>query len=103
LLGLPGEASLAYVTGYFVNVYSAIAVMATLNLDIRTVTILSVMVLASHNMITETAVQKKTGSSAVRIIFIRTFSAIALGFILNLICPGEANWQLLMFRQLTSH
>jgi len=88
LLGLPGEASLAYVTGYFVNVYSAIAVMATLNLDIRTVTILSVMVLASHNMITETAVQKKTGSSAVRIIFIRTFSAIALGFILNLIMPG---------------
>ena len=88
LLGLPGEASLAYVTGYFVNVYSAIAVMATLNLDIRTVTILSVMVLTSHNMITETTVQKKTGSSAVRIIFIRTFSAIALGFILNLIMPG---------------
>lgn len=88
LLGLPGEASLAYVTGYFVNVYSAIAVMATLNLDIRTVTILSVMILASHNMITETAVQKKTGSSAVRIIIIRTFSAIALGFILNLIMPG---------------
>lgn len=88
MLGLPGEASLAYVTGYFVNVYSAIAVMATLNLDIRTVTILSVMILASHNMITETAVQKKTGSSAIRIVIIRTLSAIALGFILNLIMPG---------------
>ncbi|PKP41880.1 MAG: nucleoside recognition protein [Bacteroidetes bacterium HGW-Bacteroidetes-10] len=88
MLGLPGEASLAYVTGYFVNVYSAIAVMATLNLDIRTVTILSVMILASHNMITETAVQKKTGSSAIRIVIIRTLSAIALGFILNIIMPG---------------
>jgi hypothetical protein len=87
LLGLPGEAALAYVTGYFVNVYSAIAVLSTLNLDVRTITILSVMILCSHNMIAETAVQKKTGSSAVRIVIIRTLSAFVLGFILNLIMP----------------
>ncbi len=87
LLGLPGEAALAYVTGYFVNVYSAIAVLSTLNLDVRTITILSVMILCSHNMIAETAVQKKTGSSAVRIVIIRTLSAFVLGFLLNLIMP----------------
>jgi len=87
LLGLPGEAALAYVTGYFVNVYSAIAVMSTLNLDVRTITILSVMILCSHNMIAETAVQKKTGSSAVRIVIIRTMSAFVLGYALNLIMP----------------
>ncbi|PKO98766.1 MAG: nucleoside recognition protein [Bacteroidetes bacterium HGW-Bacteroidetes-8] len=87
LLGLPGEAALAYVTGYFVNVYSAIAVLSTLNLDVRTITILSVMILCSHNMIAETAVQKRTGSSALRIVIIRTLSAFVLGFILNLIMP----------------
>ena len=91
LLGLPGEAALAFVTGYFVNVYSAIAVMATLDMNVRAITILAVMVLCAHNMITETAVQKKTGSSAVRIAIIRTFSAFALGFILNKIMPGESN------------
>jgi spore maturation protein SpmB len=89
IFGLPGEASLAYVTGYFVNVYSAIAVIATLDMDVRAITILSVMVLCSHNMIIETAVQKKTGSSAIRMVFIRTFSAFFLAFCLNLVMPGE--------------
>lgn len=88
LMGLPGEAALAYVSGFFVNVYSAIAVMATLNLDIRTVTILSAMILAAHNMITETAVQKKTGSSALRMFMVRTLSSLIIGYTLNLIIPG---------------
>lgn len=87
LMGLPGEAALAYVSGYFVNVYSAIAVISTLDLDVRSITILSVMILCSHNMITETAVQKKTGSSAIRMVIIRTLSAFVLGFVLNLIMP----------------
>jgi spore maturation protein SpmB len=89
--GLPGEASLAYVTGYFVNVYSAIAVAVTLNLDVRAVTILSVMVLCSHNIILETAVQKKTGTSALRIVITRTLSALILGFVLNLLIPVGKN------------
>ncbi|MDD2490698.1 MAG: nucleoside recognition domain-containing protein [Bacteroidales bacterium] len=88
MLGLPGEAALAYVSGFFVNVYSAIAVMATLNLDIRTVTILSAMILAAHNMVTETAVQKKTGSSAFRMIMVRTISSFIIGYVLNIIIPG---------------
>lgn len=88
-VGLPGEASLAFVTGYFVNVYSAIAVMATLDLDTRAITILAIMILSAHNMITETAVQKKTGSTIVRIVLTRTLSAFILGFVLNFIIPGN--------------
>ena len=87
-LGLPGEAALAFVTGYFVNVYAAISVAVSLELDVRMLTILSVMVLCAHNMVTETAVQKKTGSSAKRIVIIRTLSAFVLAYILNLIMPG---------------
>jgi len=89
-LGLPGEASLAFISGYFVNVYSAIAVISTLELDFRSITILGVMILCAHNMIGETAVQKKTGSSFVRILAVRTLSALILAFILNLVLPGKA-------------
>lgn len=87
--GLPGEAALAYVSGYFVNCYTAMAVMSTLELGMREATILAVMVLCSHNMIVETTVQAKTGSSAVRIVIIRTLSAFILAFVLNKIMPGE--------------
>ena len=87
--GLPGEAALAYVSGYFVNCYTAMAVMSTLELSMREATILAVMVLCSHNMFVETTVQAKTGSSAVRIVIIRTLSAFILAFVLNKIMPGE--------------
>lgn len=86
-VGLPGEAALVYITGYFANVYTAIAVMASMQLDVCRITILAVMVLCSHNMLIETAVQKKTGSSFWRILAIRTLSAITLGFVLNCLMP----------------
>ena len=87
--GLPGEAALAYVSGYFVNCYSAIAVMTTLDLSARAATILSVMVLCSHNMIVETTVQHKTGSSVLSVVLIRTLSAFILAWVLNRIMPGS--------------
>ena len=90
VVGLPGEAALAYVTGYFVNVYSAIAVSVTLDLIIREMTILSAMVLCAHNMIVETAVQKKTGTPAARIVIYRTLSSVIVGLGLNLIIPAES-------------
>lgn len=89
IVGLPGEAALAYVSGYFVNVYSAIAVAVTLDLSVREITILSAMVLCAHNMIVETAVQKKTGTSAVRIVIYRTVSSVLVGLALNWVIPAE--------------
>ena len=88
-IGLPGEAALPFVTGYFVNVYAAISVAVSFDFDVRALTILSTMVLCAHNMITETAVQKKTGTSAVRIVIVRTLSAFTLAFLLNKFMPGE--------------
>lgn len=88
--GLPGEAALAYVSGYFVNMYSAIAAAVTLGLDSRAMTILGVMALCSHNMIVETAVQHRTGSSPLRMVPVRTLSGIILAYILNMMLPGTA-------------
>jgi len=90
IFGLPGAAALAYVSGYFVNVYSCIAVMTTLDLDWRALTILCTMVMCSHSMVLETAVLKKTGASGVRMVIVRTLSAFILGILLNLILPGSA-------------
>ena len=91
IFGLPGSAALAYVSGYFVNVYSAIAVMTTLDLDWRALTILCTMIMCSHSMVLETAVLRKTGASGVRMVIVRTLSALILGVVLNLILPGSAD------------
>ena len=91
IFGLPGSAALAYVSGYFVNVYSAIAVMTTLDLDWRALTILCTMIMCSHSMVLETAVLGKTGASGVRMVIVRTLSALILGVVLNLILPGSAD------------
>lgn len=91
IFGLPGATALAYVSGYFVNVYSCIAVMTTLELDWRALTILCTMVMCSHSMVLETAVLKKTGANGVRMVIIRTLCAFILGIVLNQILPGTAN------------
>jgi spore maturation protein SpmB len=86
-LGLPGEAALVFISAYLVNIYSAIAVIATLELNYKAITILAVMCLCAHNMFVETTIQKKTGSSAIRIVLLRTICAFVMGFVLNLIIP----------------
>ena len=85
--GLPGSAALAYLSGYFVNNYSAIAVASTLNLDWRATTIIATMCLCSHSMVLETAVLRKTGASATRMVIVRTLSALLQGWLLNLVLP----------------
>jgi spore maturation protein SpmB len=89
LVGLPGEAALAFISGYFVNVYAAVAVIDTLSLNGRMITILAVMILCAHNMVIESPVQQKCGSSLVRIFMVRTLGALALGFCLHLLLPGD--------------
>ena len=86
-IGLPGEAALVFISAYILNIYSAIAVIVTLDLSYRAITILAVMCLCAHNIFIETAIQKKTGSSAVRIVLVRTIGAFVTAFILNLIIP----------------
>lgn len=92
VFGLPGEASLAYVSGFFINVYSCVAVVSTLELSAREMTILGTMTLAAHAMILECAVQHKTGTSSMYCFILRTLASLALGVILNLILPGRPHY-----------
>lgn len=87
MIGLDGSASLAFISAIFANLYTAIAVMASLNLDFRSVTILATMCLIAHNLIIETIIQRKTGSSGIYMVALRIGSALVTAFVLNLILP----------------
>ena len=87
LIGLSGQSSLVFITAGLLHIYSAIAVIGSLSLNMREVTILAIMCLISHNLIIETIVQKKTGSSAFRMIAIRLGMAIFAGILFNWVLP----------------
>ena len=87
LIGLPGEAALVFLTSIFLNIYSAIAVITSLPFSGREVAILAVMCLIAHNLIVETAVQKKTGSKVWEMLAVRLGFSILAGLVLNLIMP----------------
>ena len=87
LLGLSGKASVVLITSIFTNIYSAIAVMATLGFGYREGTILAVMCLISHALIVETAIQKKTGSAPWRMVVTRLSASFIAAWLLNLALP----------------
>lgn len=95
LFGLPGESALVFVTACFLNIYSCIAVIETLGLTGRTVTILALMCLISHNLPVESAVQKKTGTNFYRITAVRFLASFAGAYALNFLLP-ENSQQLML-------
>jgi hypothetical protein len=89
LIGLPGESSIVFISSMFLPLYGPIAIIATLPLSIREITILALMCLISHNMIVESAIQKKTGSSFLTMFLVRIFSSFTAAFLLNLMLPEK--------------
>jgi len=89
IIGLPGVAAIVLITSIFTNIYSVVAVLTTLALPVRDGTILAVMCLISHGFLIETAILKKTGSSARRMLLLRLVSSFLIGGILNYILPGS--------------
>lgn len=89
LVGLSGEAALVFISSVFLNIYSAIAVASSMALDLRSATILAIMCLTAHNLIVETAVMKKTGSSGAKMAALRVVCAFAAAFAFNLLLPSS--------------
>lgn len=88
-MGLSGESSIVFLSSIFLPLYAPIAIMTSLPLTMREVTILSLMCLTSHNLPVESAIQKKTGSSFFRIAFFRIIMALVMGVFLNMVLPTE--------------
>lgn len=90
-IGLPGESSIVFITSIFLPLYAPIAISTTLSLGIREITILAVMCLISHNMIVETAIQKKAGSNYFVMFAVRILSSFVAAFVLNKMLPITMN------------
>jgi len=87
--GLPGEASLALLTGGLVNIYAAIAVAVNIPMTAKSMTVLAIMVLIAHNLIVETAVQSKAGTPAAIMLTTRLSAAFLAGLLFGRIIPEK--------------
>lgn len=83
LLGLPGEAALPVLLGFFVNIYAAVSSIGSLSLSSREVTVVALIILTSHSLLMESPVLKTTGFSPWQSILFRMASAFFFGFALN--------------------
>jgi spore maturation protein SpmB len=89
LIGLPGDAALVFISGALLNNYSAIAVAGSLALTMREAAILAIMCLTAHNLVVETQVMRKSGSSGMKMVLLRVGAAILMGWIYNRILPAS--------------
>jgi len=89
MIGLPGSASIAFVCSIFMPLYAPAAIVSTIGLTVRQMTIMAIMCLISHNTFVETAVQKKTGSSYLFILFLRYSMSFIAAFIWNAMLPAD--------------
>ena len=89
VIGLPGESAIVFISSLFLTLYAPIAIIATLALDMREITILALMCLISHNLFVESAIQKKTGSSAVVMFVMRFITSFVAAYFLNLFLPQQ--------------
>jgi len=86
-IGLPGSSAIALVTGTFVNLYAAAAVVAGLDMTSRQLTILALILGFSHSQIMETAIIGKMKARPYYVTPLRVIFGLFAGFLLNQIMP----------------
>lgn len=87
LVGLPGETAIIFLTSAFGPLYAPIALITSMSLGLREATILALMCLVSHNLIVESSIQAKTGSSFWGMTILRVAMSFVIAFVLNLVMP----------------
>lgn len=88
-LGLPGNTAIVFITSIFLPLYAPLAIITSMTLTLRELTILALMCQVSHNLPVESAIQAKTGTSFWAMISVRIVMSILIGFVLNLILPQQ--------------
>lgn len=88
-LGLPGSTAIIFITSIFLPLYAPLAIITSMTITLRELTILALMCQIAHNLPVESAIQAKTGTSFWAMFSVRIFMSILIGFILNLILPLE--------------
>jgi hypothetical protein len=83
VFGLPGEAALAFVAAFVLNLYAAIAVIVPLHLTTFQVTQCGLMMGIAHNLVVEGGVLATTGARGWALTLCRLFIACAAGLLLR--------------------
>ena len=83
IFGLPGGAARAIVLGNTVNLYAALAVIATLKMSSGQVTILAIMLAISHSLPMEVTITQKMGTKYITILIMRLTVSALVGITLK--------------------
>ncbi len=84
LFGLPGEAAIALLLGFFVNFYAALGVITTMSPSPEQITILAVMIGICHELPIETVVCSYTGLRIPVSAVLRILTALGAGLLIKL-------------------
>ena len=88
-LGLPGSTAMVFISSLFLPLYAPLAIITSMTLTLRELTILALMCQLAHNLPVESAIQAKTGTSFWAMFSVRIVVSVIVGFVLNLILPLE--------------
>lgn len=88
-LGLPGSTSIIFITSIFLPLYAPLAIITSMSITLRELTILALMCQISHNLPVECTIQAKTGTSFWAMVTLRIFMSIFAAVMLNLILPQD--------------
>jgi hypothetical protein len=85
VFGLPGEAVMGLIAGYLINLYAAIAVLTTLQLSAKDMTISALMLGIAHSLPLETGITRQTKVNAWVMLGARVFCSLLSGIVMNLL------------------
>lgn len=84
LINLPSEAAFPILSGLFINIYAAIAILTVVPFSTEQMTLIAVFTLVAHSVIVETIIQHKSGINGFKIVIIRILTAIITVLLISL-------------------
>lgn len=88
-LGLPGSTAIVFITSIFLPLYAPLAIIISMPITLRELTILALMCQTAHNLPVESAIQAKTGTSFWAMTVLRIAVSIGIALFLNLVLPQD--------------
>lgn len=88
-LGLPGSTAIVFLTSIFLPLYAPLAIITSMSITLRELTILALMCQIAHNLPVESAIQGRTGTTFRGMTILRIVMGVIAGFILNQLLPKE--------------
>ena len=88
-LGLPGSTAIVFITSIFLPLYAPLAIIISMPITLRELTILALMCQTAHNLPVESAIQAKTGTSFWAMTALQIGTSIGMAVVLNLVLPQD--------------